>query len=338
LKYEFMKNAAMCERRYVMLDFIAIPMGYVLKYIYDMLAFKNYGIAIILLTVIVKTLLLPLYIKQYHSTSKLSEIQPQMQEIQKRYKNDKEKLNEEMMKLYQENKVNPAGGCLPLLIQMPILFSLYYVISQPLKYMVGKSPEVIGQLFEKIPAGPDRIANMRDLSIITYFGKHPEALADVSQLLNGDELLNMNFIGVNLGAIPTWDYHKLFDPTTGIQNLILLLVPLLSAVTTYISVKYSMQQTPQTSDNQMQASMQKNMALISPVMSGFISFTVPAGLGLYWIVGNIYQIAQQMFMNRFVIKKNVKAEVENKKEKERESSGGQSFRTHQRAKRYQKTE
>ena len=305
-----------------MLDFIAIPIGYVLKFIYDTLAFKNYGIAIILLTVIVKTLLLPLYIKQYHSTSKLSEIQPQLQEIQKRYKDDKEKLNEEMMKLYQENKVNPAGGCLPSLIQMPILFSLYYVISQPLKYMAGKSPEVIGQLFEKIPAGPDRIANMRDLSIITYFGKHTEAFAEVSQLLKRDELLNMNFIGINLGAIPTWDYHKLLDPAAGTQNLILLLIPLLSAVTTYISVKYSMQQTPQTNDNQMQASMQKNMALISPVTSGFISFNVPAGLGLYWIIGNIYQIAQQMFMNRFVIKKDVKVEGKNKKEKEGESSGG----------------
>jgi YidC/Oxa1 family membrane protein insertase len=316
----------------MMLDFIAIPMGYVLKFIYDMLAFKNYGIAIILLTVMVKTLLLPLYIKQYHSTSKLSEIQPQMQEIQKSYKNDKEKLNEEMMKLYQENKVNPAGGCLPLLIQMPILFSLYYVISQPLRYMVGKSPETILHLFEKIPIGPDRISNIRDLSIITYFGKHTEELASVSQMLKKEELLNMNFLGINLGAIPTWNYQKLFGDVAGAQNLNLLLIPILSAITTYISVKYSMQQTPQTSDNQMQASMQKSMMWVSPVMTAFISFSVPAGLGLYWIVGNIYQIAQQMFMNRFVIKKNVKVEVENKKEKERENSGGQSVRTHQRAK------
>ncbi|SHJ88641.1 YidC/Oxa1 family membrane protein insertase [Geosporobacter subterraneus DSM 17957] len=315
-----------------MLDFIAIPMGYVLKFIYDMLAFKNYGIAIILLTVMVKTLLLPLYIKQYHSTSKLSEIQPQMQEIQKRYKNDKEKLNEEMMKLYQENKVNPAGGCLPLLIQMPILFSLYYVISQPLRYMVGKSPETILHLFEKIPIGPDRISNIRDLSIITYFGKHTEELASVSQMLKKEELLNMNFLGINLGAIPTWNYQKLFGDVVGAQNLILLLIPILSAITTYISVKYSMQQTPQTSDNQMQASMQKSMMWVSPVMTAFISFSVPAGLGLYWIVGNIYQIAQQMFMNRFVIKKNVKVEVENKEVKERKNSGGQSIRTHQRAK------
>jgi YidC/Oxa1 family membrane protein insertase len=151
-------------------------------------------------------------------------------------------------------------------------------------------------------------------------------------MLKKEELLNMNFLGINLGAIPTWNYQKLFGDVVGAQNLILLLIPILSAITTYISVKYSMQQTPQTSDNQMQASMQKSMMWVSPVMTAFISFSVPAGLGLYWIVGNIYQIAQQMFMNRFVIKKNVKVEVENKKVKERKNSGGQSIRTHQRAK------
>lgn len=313
-------------------------MGHVLKFIYDTLAYENYGIAIIMFTVIVKTFLLPLYIKQYNSTSKLGELQPQMQEIQKRYKNDKEKLNQELMKLYQENKVNPAGGCLPLLVQMPILFSLYYVISQPLKYMVRKSPDIIGQLYEKIPEGPDRITNMHDLSIITYFEKYPEALANVSQLLKSDELLNMNFMGINLGAIPTWDLQKLLEPASGPQNLILLLAPLLSAFTAYISVKCSMQQTPSAGNNPMQDSMQKNMALISPIMSGFIAFTVPAGLGLYWIVGNIYQIAQQMFMNRFVIKKKSSMENGNKEDKERESSGGQSIRKHRHARRYQKAE
>lgn len=126
-----------------MLDFISMPMGLILKFIYDNLAFQNYGIAIVLFTVGVKSLLLPMAIKQVQSTSKISELQPQVQEIQKKYHDDKEKQSAEMIKLYQENKVNPAGGCLPLLIQMPILFSLYYVISQPLKYMAGKSPEII---------------------------------------------------------------------------------------------------------------------------------------------------------------------------------------------------
>ncbi|MBA1334251.1 MAG: Inner membrane protein translocase and chaperone YidC, short form OxaI-like [Firmicutes bacterium] len=319
-----------------MFDIIAIPMGYILKYIYDTIAFQNYGIAIILFTVAVKSLLLPLTIKQYHSTSKINELQPQMREIQEKYKNDKEKLNEELMKFYQENKVNPAGGCLPLLIQMPILFSLYYVISQPLKYMAGKSSEVIGKLYEMIPQGSDRIANMKDLSIITYFGRHTEELQKVNHMLKTEELFNMDFLGINLGAIPTWSFSNYFNPDTGVHSFLLLLIPILSVITSYISVKYSMHEVPQASDNQMQASMQKNMALISPVMSGIISFTVPAGLGLYWIVGNVYQIAQQKFMNTFVIKKHLNPEGE--KLKEGTSTDGQVSKIHCRSKRHQKTE
>lgn len=133
-----------------MLDFISIPMGFILKFIYDNIAFQNYGIAIVLFTVGVKTLLLPLTIKQVKSTSKMSALQSHVQEIQKKYSNDKEKQSAEMIKLYQKNKVNPAGGCLPILIQMPILFSLYYVISEPLKYMMGKSAESINQIYALI--------------------------------------------------------------------------------------------------------------------------------------------------------------------------------------------
>ena len=101
-----------------MLDFIAIPMGSVMKFIYDTLAFQNYGIAIILFTVTVKTIMLPLTIKQYQSTAKISELQPQLQQLQKRYKGNQEKLNAEIAKFYKENHISPAGGCLPLLIQM----------------------------------------------------------------------------------------------------------------------------------------------------------------------------------------------------------------------------
>ena len=305
-----------------MFDIIAGPMGAVLKFIYDHIAFQNYGIAIILFTVGIKSLMLPLTIKQVQSTSKMGVLQPQMQEIQKKYKDDKEKQSAELMKLYQENKVSPAGGCLPLLIQMPVLFSLYYVISQPLKYMAGISAEAIGQLYEMVPQGADKLANMKDLSIITYFSSHTDLLEKVAHLLKPADLFNMDFLGINLGAIPAWNPSVYMNPGVGIHTFLLLLIPVLSALTSYISAKYSMQATPQTSGDQMQSSMQKNMLLMSPVMSGFISFTVPAGLGLYWIIGNVYQIAQQMFMNRFVIKKPPNSSAANKAVKERTIEGG----------------
>ena len=289
-----------------MFDFIAVPMGYILKFIYDTIAFENYGAAITLFTVAVKSLLLPLTIKQYQSTSRIAELQPQMQKIQKEHKDDSEKMNRELMKLYQENKVSPAGGCLPLLIQLPILFSLYYVISQPLKYMAGKSGATIGRLYQMIPEGPDRIAGMQDLSILSYFSNHAEALKNTGGLLKSEDLLNMDFWGINLGAIPA-HVTDLFSPSLLLHNWPLLSIPVLSALSAYVSMKCSMRTAPQTSDDQVQSLMQKNMALASPIMSGAIAFTVPAGLGLYWIVGNLFQILQQLFMNRFVIKQAAEA-------------------------------
>jgi YidC/Oxa1 family membrane protein insertase len=287
-----------------MLDFIAIPMGSVMKFIYDTLAFQNYGIAIILFTVTVKTIMLPLTIKQYQSTARISELQPQLQQLQKNFKGNQGKLNEEIAKFYKENHISPAGGCLPLLIQMPILFSLYYVISQPLKYMAGISAEVIEQLFATIPEGAG-IANMKDLSIISYYGKHPELMNNVSQLLKPENLFNMNFLGINLGSMPSQVFTSF-----NIQNLLLLLIPVLAAATSYLTVKYSTAKASlEKADNGMQASMQRNITLMSPLMSGVIAFTVPAGLGFYWIVGNMYQIIQHLFMNRFVIKKPAEAKA-----------------------------
>lgn len=281
-----------------MFDPIARAMGMLLHTIYNFLSFGNYGIAIILFTLIIKFALMPLTIHQQKSTAKMQEVQPLIQEIQRKYKNDKEKLNQEMAKVYQENKVNPAGGCLPILIQMPILFSLYWVISQPLKFMLGKTAEVISQLLQAVPEA-SRVVGATDISIINYFNNNKDQLANVSGLLNSSELLNMSFLGINLGIQPTYKY----DPSMGLQFFGLLLVPLLAAATTYLSVKYSTPKQQNTGNNDMAASMNKNMTLMMPIMTGFFAFSVPAGLGLYWIVSNVFQIAQQYYLNKHVLKK-----------------------------------
>ena len=102
---------------------IADVLGKYLYFIYNTIAFENYGLAIIIFTVTIKLVLLPLTLKQLKSSARMQEVQPKIQELQKRYKNDREKLNQELMKFYQENKINPAAGCLPILVQLPILFS-----------------------------------------------------------------------------------------------------------------------------------------------------------------------------------------------------------------------
>lgn len=284
------------------LDFIARPMGMFLNFIYNTLAFGNYGLAIIIFTLFIKLLLLPLTIKQYRSTARMQEVQPLIQEIQKRYKNDKEKLNQEMLKVYQENKVNPAGGCLPVLLQMPILLSLYWVISKPLHYMLGKTADVIQQIYAFIPEDFPKIMGQQDITIINFFNAHKDKLSAVADLLKPEELINLNFFGLNLGLQPTFDSSK--AAALGFQFFGLLLIPVLAGLTTYISTKYSMSSTQQqNADNPMANSMTNSMTVMMPFMTAFFAFNVPAGLGLYWITSNLIQVLQQMYLNKFILKK-----------------------------------
>lgn len=281
------------------LNFVEIPLGKFLYFIYNTVAFKNYGIAIIFFTLIVRACILPLTIKQYRSTANMQKIQPLIEEINKKYKNDKEKLNQEMMKIYSEHKVNPAGGCLPLLIQMPILISLYWVISKPLVYMLGKTDEIVVKIFEFVPAEFAKVSTNMELVILNYFNSHRDQISLVSDMLKPEEVLNLNFFGLNLGLQPTFDAAK--AAVLGYQFFGLLLIPILAALTTYLSFKMSMSAQPQNQNNAMAASMNSSMSFVMPLMTGFFAFSVPAGLGLYWIVGNLIQMLQQLYLNKYVL-------------------------------------
>ena len=115
------------------MGFVAKPIGYLLALIYRLVG--NYGISLIILTVIVKLVLYPLYAKQIKSTANMSDMSEKSKEIQRRYANDKEKMNEEMQKLYAESGFNPMSGCLPMLIQFPIIMGLFALLRNPMKYM-----------------------------------------------------------------------------------------------------------------------------------------------------------------------------------------------------------
>ena len=119
------------------MGFIAVPLGYLLTFIYKLVG--NYGISLIILTVLVKLILYPLYFKQIKSTASMSSLQPKMKAIQEKYKNDKEKMNEEMAKLSKNENFNPMGGCLPTLIQIPILWGLFTLLRNPIRYIADEN-------------------------------------------------------------------------------------------------------------------------------------------------------------------------------------------------------
>lgn len=250
-------------------DFLAKPLGILLNVIYQNIAFRNYGLAIILFTIATKLILLPSSVKQQRVALKMNELKPQMDELQRKYQKDREKLNLELMKMYKENNVNPAGGCLPIFIQIPILFALYSVIARPLTYMLGYTAEHIAELAKQLGVA----------------GTSPVEIAIVKAR---PELINMFFptstYGINLGEIPA------------VGKGFLWLIPAIAVITTYLSIKIN---TPKNAAKSAENSAQSSMLVIFPVMTGIISFfQLPAGLGLYWIASNVFQIFQQGFIKK----------------------------------------
>lgn len=130
---------------------VAKPLGWLLANLYDFI--QIYGVTLIIFTIIVRLCLYPLYAKQIKSTANMSAIQPKMKELQNRYAHDKEILNMKMMELYKEEKFNPMGGCLPMLIQMPIIFGLFALLRNPLMYM--KEPAMLAAVHEAFLWIPD---------------------------------------------------------------------------------------------------------------------------------------------------------------------------------------
>lgn len=308
-----------------MFDFIAKILGQLLYFIYNTIAFHNYGLSLVLFTVIIKLALLPLTIKQLKSTQKMQDIQPELQKIQQRYKNDKEKLNQEMMKLYQEKGVNPAGGCLPMLVQLPILFALFYVIRKPLTYMFGWTKELLGNTIINImAANPGHFSSAKfpfldqfegvkndPLAVANLFEKNPyyeinivDAVNNIPSLVEeGREMIHLTFMKIfNLGVVPTYNF-ELIKESPGLYIPALVLV-LLTVGTTFLSTKLSMAKTAQSGgSNPQMAQTNKTMMYFGPLMTLLISFQAPLGLSLYWLLSNLVQIAQQFFTDKYILKK-----------------------------------
>jgi YidC/Oxa1 family membrane protein insertase len=276
-----------------------------MHFLYYTVSFENYGVAIILFTILTRLAMLPLTIKQYQSTAKMQKLQPKIQELQRQYRNDKQRLQEETVKLYQTEKINPMGGCLPLLIQLPIIMSLWPVIQTPLRYMVGKTVEQITALTDMFRSLTGSAAPaIQEMELITYFRNTPSAMAQAESagLLQSSDLLNMNFLGIELSRVPTYDPAVLFGENMGIY-LPLLLIPIIGVVSTFISGKISMAASAaQSAGNQQAASMNKSMQFVGPVMTLIFSFQMPAGILVYWTTGYLIQIAQQLIINKYMFK------------------------------------
>ena len=216
------------------IGWIAKPLGYFLGWLYDIVG--SYGIAIIIFTIVVKLCLYPLYAKQMKSTVGMSKLQPRMKALQSKYANDKETLNAKMAELYKEEGINPAGGCLPMLIQLPIIFGLFALLRNPLLYM-GTSEKMLFAIHESFLWMPD------------------------------------------LSQPDKW------------------ILPIIAGIATFLAFSMQQQQQQDMPGNNT-GGMMKAMKYVFPIMIVMMGRTFPAGLTIYWALGQVIQIFYNLRMNK----------------------------------------
>lgn len=296
-----------------MYDIIGYPFGWVMWLLYQLA--NNYLLALILFTIITKLILLPITIKQQKNTAKMTLFQPKLEKLKKQYANNQQKYQEEVQKLYQTEGVNPASSCLPMIIQMFLLFGMYDVVNKPLTHILRMPKETVTAFINKavelgceIKGGTNSL--QAQLHAFNFFKQDPSAFSSIfddktTQALNG---FNLTFFGINFGEIPTWAWN------------LLILIPILSGITALASgmISFFINRKNNPAANQGGMSMGL-MLLFAPIMSFWIAFNVPAGVGVYWIISNIIIIIQTIIISKIFtpekLKEIAQKEVEKAKEK-----------------------
>lgn len=281
------------------MNIISYPFGWIMYFCYSII--NNYGLALILFTLFTKIILFPLSVKQQKNTARTQALAPQLEKLKKKCGTNKQKYNEEMMRLYQEKNINPMSGCLPLVIQMPILMGLYYVIYNPLTHILRLSTGTINAAKGIIAKNADKIQLFTDITnnksyhsrpqlyVVDAIQKHPEAFSNSKDIsasaLEKIQNFDYSFFGLDLGKIPTWGWN------------LLILIPLLSFLTNLGYTFYTQHKMKKNnpSANQMGMGMSA-MLYVMPIVSAVFTFQFPAGVGIYWIISTVFSFFQTMLL------------------------------------------
>lgn len=294
---------------------IASLFGYVLEFWYNIC--QNYGVSIILFALTIKAILYPLTLKQQKAMKKTQEMQPKLLALQERYKDNQEAMMIEYQKLMSENKFNPFGGCLLSFIQLPILLGVFYVAASPLTYMEKMEQPEIDQYVQQIVIN-DSFSGDEQAFLQNY--EEPQDAIDEYKsknkyyelkIIKENNLLNLDFLGINLGDIAAENK----------TDFTLLVIPILTTVFLYLSLyvvsadtKKQQKQVMKDADgNEIPMPNMMAMNIVMPLMSGYISYVVPQGMGLYWFTNSLIQIIIQLGMKKYLEKKEDTKLIEGKK-------------------------
>ena len=314
------------------------------------------GITIVLFTLVTRLLLTPLQLSSQRTSRGMSKIQPEMQRIQNKYKNKKDQESQlqqsaEMKSLYKKYKINPLAGCLPLLIQMPLIFALFNVLREPAIYITKLQEQytkIANDIIVNVSDAPQLLEGFK--KAITTSTRHDYNLSKIDDLWKFLSHLNsgqwkefLSKMSVEAQAIlaPTLKTKEQFEMFLGVNLVdtpallikggvwLAILVPIIAGASTYIFSKITMassaamQQPAVNADGTVKVnsteSMMKTMNIMMPVMTAMFSYTMPIGLAVYWIAGNVIMMGQQWFVNKIVMKQEAKLDEQHRKEREEEA-------------------
>ena len=304
-----------------MIAFFANIFGYVLNFIYNLV--KNYGLAIIIFSILIKILMIPISIKQQKTMKKSTKIQKKMKEIQFKYKNNPEQLNQATMELYKSENMSPFSGCFSAIAQMILLFAVFYLVRSPLTYMKKVDDDVVNK-YTKIIKENDlstnsaypqieiirEIENIRNLKNNNISDSSEEQNTDLSEI-NDDELdslyINMDFLGLNLAQVPT----RSSDWKAYIIPILYVVVSIISMRITNPTKKSEKQEKPEENEDEKSltkpeddfdpmAQMNKNMNMMFPIMYVAVALVAPLGLALYWLMNSLLMIIEKLVLNKLL--------------------------------------
>ena len=292
-------------------DLVTVPFGYLLDWLYQLTT--NYGWALILFAILVKIILLPVTAKGKKSSMKMSRITPRVQAIQKKYENDQQKQSEAIRQLYKDEGVGMTGGCLWSFVPLLILFPLYTVVREPIVYMLHESAEMAATIVETIKKaaaeGTFGSNNYYDQMIAAplipqFIEELKEAIPNISAAtLEG---VNFNFLGIDLGKVPSFNIFKweVYDWA----HIGAFLLPVLSAASQVLSMFIAQKmnnslitdekglQDEETAKKSQANQTSKMMMWTMPLFSLWIGFTIPSALSLYWLIQGVISIVLDSYL------------------------------------------
>lgn len=307
-------------------DLIGIPLGYLMSGIYKLI--PNYAIAIIVFTLVTKILLFPMNYKTQKSAARMQLLQPKLQKLQKSFSNNPTRLQEEQQKLYQEEGLNPMGSCLPAFIQMFLLFGVIDVVYKPITHIlhiskpvrkaaIEKASELAVQFKDVNGGNPIQSNNLRnELLTMEALDKHSADFSSIGE--NFRQVVtefteNFTIFGANLGKVPT-----LKPDEWNFEAVVLCAIPFLAGLAQLLTSFYSMYHQKKTNPTaQAGGGCMTAMMLLSPLMSIWFAFELPAGIGFYWIWSALFSFLVTFGLNLYFTHDKVVAINEKEKEKAR---------------------